>query len=161
MPLEILNRALVFLRCRLAVERAEISSFPRTRIFLARIQPILAGFQFPDHNDSVGALHIRTFCACRATKYSQRTRNPRASNCKATAPVAESRQAGEAPALQRLSQPIRKNEREQRHKDCEIGSEVSWETPILAGMTETAAGDVESSNLSSNDSEREDHDRRA
>jgi hypothetical protein len=43
MPLEILNRAFVFLRCSLAVERAEIFSFARSRIFLAGIQPILAG----------------------------------------------------------------------------------------------------------------------
>jgi hypothetical protein len=51
MPLEILNRAFVFLRPSLAVERAEISPFARSRIFLARIQPIFAGFQFPNHND--------------------------------------------------------------------------------------------------------------
>jgi hypothetical protein len=44
MPFEILNRALVFLRRTLAVERAEIFSFARFRIFLAGIQPILAGF---------------------------------------------------------------------------------------------------------------------
>ena len=56
MPLEILNRALVFLRCSLAVEGAEIFSFVRSRIFLAGIQPILAGFQFPNHNDFPGAL---------------------------------------------------------------------------------------------------------
>ena len=49
MVLEILNRAFVFLRCTLAVERAEIFSFARSRIFLAGIQPILAGFQFSDH----------------------------------------------------------------------------------------------------------------
>jgi hypothetical protein len=56
MPLEILNRALVFLRLSLAVERAEISPFARSRIFPTGIQPILAGFQFPDHNDSLRAL---------------------------------------------------------------------------------------------------------
>ena len=60
MALEILNRAFVFLRCSLAVERAEIFSFTRSRIFLARIQPILARFQFPDHNDSVRALATAT-----------------------------------------------------------------------------------------------------
>ena len=49
--LEILNRAFVFLCRTLAVERAEIFSFARSRIFLAGIQPILAGFQFPNHND--------------------------------------------------------------------------------------------------------------
>jgi hypothetical protein len=49
MPLEILNRPFVFLRRSLAVERAEIFSFARSRISLAGIQPILAGFQFPNH----------------------------------------------------------------------------------------------------------------
>ena len=56
MPLEILNRAFVFLRRSLAVERAEIFSFARSRIFLAGIQPILAGFQFPNHDDSLGCV---------------------------------------------------------------------------------------------------------
>jgi hypothetical protein len=55
MPLEILNRAFVFLRPSLAVERAEIFPFARSRIFPAGIQPILAGFQFPNHNDSLDA----------------------------------------------------------------------------------------------------------
>jgi hypothetical protein len=59
--LEILNRTFVFLRRSLAVERAEIFSFTRSRIFLARIQPILPGLQFPNHNDSLGAsLNIRS-----------------------------------------------------------------------------------------------------
>ena len=60
MPLEILNRAFVFLRRRLAIERAEIFSFPGSRIFLARIQPILAGFQFPNHNDFLGGFVTAT-----------------------------------------------------------------------------------------------------
>jgi hypothetical protein len=51
MPLEILNRAFVFLRRSLALERAEILSFARSLIFLLGIQPILPGFQFPNHND--------------------------------------------------------------------------------------------------------------
>jgi hypothetical protein len=50
MVLEILNRAFVFLRRGLAVERAEIFSFSRFHRFLAGIQPILPGFQFPNHN---------------------------------------------------------------------------------------------------------------
>jgi len=54
--LEILNRAFVFLRRSLAVEPAEIFSFACSRIFLARIQPILPGLQFPNHNDSLGAV---------------------------------------------------------------------------------------------------------
>jgi len=51
-PLEILDCAFVFFRRRLAVERAEISSFPCLRIFLAWIQPIFAGFQLPYHGYS-------------------------------------------------------------------------------------------------------------
>jgi hypothetical protein len=50
MVLEILNRAFVFLRRSLAVERAEIFSFSRFRRFLAGIQPIFSGFQFSNHN---------------------------------------------------------------------------------------------------------------
>ena len=49
MTLEILNRAFVFLRGGLAVKCAEIFPLARSRIFLAGIQPILAGFQFPNH----------------------------------------------------------------------------------------------------------------
>ena len=60
MPFEILNRALVFLRRSLAVERAEIFSFARSLIFLAGIQPILAGFQFPNHSDLLGGLLTAT-----------------------------------------------------------------------------------------------------
>jgi hypothetical protein len=56
MALEILNRAFVFLRRSLAIERAKICSFARSRIFLAGIEPIFAGFQFPNHKDSLGAL---------------------------------------------------------------------------------------------------------
>jgi hypothetical protein len=47
---EILDVPFVLLRRCLAVEGAEIFAFARSRIFLARIQPILTGFQFPDHN---------------------------------------------------------------------------------------------------------------
>jgi hypothetical protein len=56
MPFEILNRAFVFLRRCLALESAEIFSFARSRIFLAGIQPILAGFQFSNHIDFLPAL---------------------------------------------------------------------------------------------------------
>jgi hypothetical protein len=49
MPLEILNGAFVFLGGNLCLKRAEISPFSRLRIFLPRIQPILSGFEFPDH----------------------------------------------------------------------------------------------------------------
>ena len=36
---------------------------------------------------------------------------------------------------------------------------MSWETPVLAGVTKAAAGDVESANLCSNRGGREDNDR--
>lgn len=55
MMFEILNRALVFFSGTLALEGAEILSFARFRIFLARIEPILTRFQFPNHNDFFGA----------------------------------------------------------------------------------------------------------
>jgi hypothetical protein len=56
-PLEILNGTFVFLRPNLGIECAEISSFARL-IFLAGIQPVLAGFQFSDH-DSIEYSQIR------------------------------------------------------------------------------------------------------
>jgi hypothetical protein len=65
MPFEILNRAFVFLRRSLAVERTEIFSFARSRIFLAGIQPILAGFQFPNHYGSLSAFVTETPILCR------------------------------------------------------------------------------------------------
>jgi hypothetical protein len=57
-PLEVLNGTFVFLRHGLCIERAEISSFARLRIFLAGIQPVLAGFQFSDH-DSIEYSQIK------------------------------------------------------------------------------------------------------
>jgi hypothetical protein len=50
----------VFLCRSLAIERAKIFSFARSRIFLARIQSILAGFQFSNHKDFLGALVTAT-----------------------------------------------------------------------------------------------------
>jgi hypothetical protein len=49
MPLKVLNGSFVFLCLCLRRERAEISSLPGFRIFLARIQPIFAGLEFSDH----------------------------------------------------------------------------------------------------------------
>src|SRR5205807_495151 len=48
---------LVLPRCSLCLEGAEISSFTPLRIFLAGIQPILAGFQLPDHKN-FSAVHV-------------------------------------------------------------------------------------------------------
>ena len=51
MAFKVLHSLLVFLRCSLCLEGAEISSFTRLPIFLAGIQPVLAGFQLPDHKN--------------------------------------------------------------------------------------------------------------
>lgn len=50
MAFKVLHGLFVFLRHSLCLEGAEISSFTRLRIFLAGIQPILAGFQLLDHD---------------------------------------------------------------------------------------------------------------
>jgi hypothetical protein len=42
------------------LERAEISSLPGFRIFLAGIQPVFSGFQFSDHEDFVVECGTRT-----------------------------------------------------------------------------------------------------
>ena len=62
--------------------------------------------------------------------------------------------------LQRLPQPIRKAKREQPSKNREIGREMRWKTPVLTGVTKTAAGDIESADSRSGDGEREDIDQR-
>jgi hypothetical protein len=50
MPFEILHCLLVFLCRSFCLEGAKISSLTRLRILLAGIQPVLAGFQLPDHD---------------------------------------------------------------------------------------------------------------
>lgn len=47
-----LNRSFVRLRFLARSERAQISSLPAFRIFLPRVQAILAGFQFTDHTST-------------------------------------------------------------------------------------------------------------
>src|ERR1700688_1105992 len=49
MPLEILHVAFVLLRRLLAGESAEIAPPAGARIFLARVEPVLAGLEFADH----------------------------------------------------------------------------------------------------------------
>jgi hypothetical protein len=56
-PLEILNGAFVFLRRSPGLERAEISSFTRLRIFLPP-QSILVAFQLP-YRDSIEYSQIK------------------------------------------------------------------------------------------------------
>jgi hypothetical protein len=77
MTLEILNRAFVFLRRCPAVKRAEIFPLPRSRILLAGIQPILAGFQFSNHEILLGTMHAGEYYTCSAIQYSQFGRKSR------------------------------------------------------------------------------------
>ena len=51
--------------------------------------------------------------------------------------------------------------REQRSENRNIRREMAWKTPVLAGMTETAAGDVEPAHFCRNDAQGEDHNGRA
>lgn len=85
MALEILNGAFPFLRRTFCLESAEIPSFSRFWIFLARIQPILSGFQLPDHVPST----IRKRSGLRALNL----------NWRATASVAELRPRSGTPDL--------------------------------------------------------------
>src|SRR6185437_1732098 len=48
-PLEILHFALVLLGRRARLERSEIAALAGVRIGLARIEPVLASFEFADH----------------------------------------------------------------------------------------------------------------
>ena len=49
MSFEILDGALVFLRCLPRPERTEIPLLPSLGILMTRIQSILTGFEFPNH----------------------------------------------------------------------------------------------------------------
>ena len=80
MPFEILNRAFVLFRCCNALERAEIFSFALSRIFLAGIQPILAGFQFPNHRYSSARRAYANLTFVRATEYIRSALETRALN---------------------------------------------------------------------------------
>jgi hypothetical protein len=59
MAFKVLHCLLVFLRRSLCLEGTEISSLTRLRIFLAGIQPVFAGFEFPDH-DSIGYSQMKS-----------------------------------------------------------------------------------------------------
>jgi hypothetical protein len=59
MAFKVLHCLLVFLCRSFCLEGAEISALTRLRIFLARIQPVLAGFQLPDH-DSIGYSQMKS-----------------------------------------------------------------------------------------------------
>jgi hypothetical protein len=51
MPLKILHFPLVFLRRLKRLERPQISSLVRFRVFLPRIQSVTARFESPNHNN--------------------------------------------------------------------------------------------------------------
>jgi len=86
MTFKVLHCLLVFLRRSFCLEGAEISSLTRLRIFLAGIQPVLAGFQLPDHRDFSAVRgspmqtllsHICPLDAARSIQYSQTEWIPR------------------------------------------------------------------------------------
>ncbi len=129
----------MFLRPGLCIERAEISSFGRLRIFLAGIQPVLAGFQFSDHDP---------------IEYSQIKRTPRV-ELQGDASVGYLRHAGGAPALQILGRTVRNPKHDQRSENRKVGRQVARKAPVLAGVTETAASNVESPNFCRDSYERE------
>jgi hypothetical protein len=52
--LEELHGALVLLRCGATLESPQVAPLTGFRIFLARVEPILAGRQFSNHRVSVG-----------------------------------------------------------------------------------------------------------
>jgi hypothetical protein len=54
--LKILNRTLVGFRGFSCAERAEVTPTPGLGIFFARVQPVLPGFQFPNHTTIQPAL---------------------------------------------------------------------------------------------------------
>jgi hypothetical protein len=50
MALEVLDGTLVLLGCLARAESAQVSAFARLGVWPSRIQPVLAGFQFSDHD---------------------------------------------------------------------------------------------------------------
>jgi len=60
MPFEILNRAFVFLRCCLALERAEIFRLPVLGSFFREYSRYLPDFSFLIIHDSLGAVVTAT-----------------------------------------------------------------------------------------------------
>ena len=147
MPLEVLNGSFVFLCLCFRRERAEIPSFSRFRIFLARIQPILPGFQFPDHAPSI----IRRRSGLRALNL----------DCRTMASFAELRRRSGTPDLQRPGRPVRNPKHDQCSENRQIGRQMRRKTPVLTGVTETATGDIESAGFCRDRRQREDNDQRS
>jgi hypothetical protein len=61
---------------------------------------------------------------------------------------------------QSISRCSFEGKQKQAGENCEIGYEVRREAPVLAGVTETATCDIESTNFCCNSGEREEHDGR-
>ena len=129
----------MFLRPSPCIERAEISSFVCIGIFLAGVRPVLAGFQFSDH-DSI--------------EYSQIKWTPRV-ELQGDRLGGYLRHGGGAPALQRLGRTGRNPKHDQRSENREVGRQVTRKAPVLAGVAETAASNVESPDFCRNSHERE------
>src|SRR5687768_6267169 len=74
--LEVLHRALVLLRRRAACERPQVAALAGPRVFLTRIQPILAARQLADHGWAAARYGFRwpavtsSLCAANAARTS-------------------------------------------------------------------------------------------
>ena len=62
--------------------------------------------------------------------------------------------------MQSISRGSFEGKQKQPGENCEIGYEVRRETPVLAGVTETATGDVETAEFCSNCGDEKDRDER-
>jgi hypothetical protein len=161
MALEILHRAFVFLRRSLAVERAKIFPIARSRIFLARIQSIFAGFQLPDHWVVIPSLPFgpRHF---RAAPFWRMPHSPKIQRRGKLPPAFDMTQfdGRRACSARSILRSIRRwsleEERKKRCENCQIRREMRWKTPVLADVAETAASDVQSAHLRCSDGKRED-----
>lgn len=60
--------------------------------------------------------------------------------------------------FQPISQYNSKGKHEQRAKNCEIEREMGGKIPVLTGVTETAARDVEAASFCGNCNDKEDRD---
>ncbi len=129
----------MFLRRRFCLKCAEISSSARLRIFLPRIQSILFRFKLPDH-DSIE--YSQTKWAPRVQLYGNRLSRR----------FKTRRRSGR---LQRLGRTVRNPKDDQRSENCEVCRQVTRKAPVLAGVTETAASNVESANFCRDSHERE------
>ena len=154
MAFKVLHCLLLFLRRSFCLEDAQISSLARLRIFLVGIQPIVPGFQLPDH----APLNIRARSRVHALNCGQTPSAFAVTEFKRQAAASAEATAYQGAAALHLSgQTIRKPKCKQRGEDSEIGRKVRRETPVLAGVTETTTGDIEPAHFCRGDRERKDH----